>query len=322
MDDFETARNDARAHAKKLIEKYREEYRLDTARWSLEHADAGFLARITQSRISGRALLSNEHVHLRAQYAVIDAAIDAYRRHPERQWLSITVAWDRGITWEREPFVDTMSLRRIVYGHLDSVGLDGFGGLEFDTWTNFTGEPGRRIVGHCHFLGYPADGARVKVRALGKSLSARRALPNTLSDDVDSVVIKNVGKSPADFANFGGYIFKRPAYAKMYVPEREHNDETTKSVGHRRGSVVRLTEIQSHLEVGDVLFSIGGGREIAAQVRKKVAHEVRERRDATPAPSRDEVIRHWRRIRLTNGSQHFREPIIITCKEDRARERK
>ena len=112
-------------------------------------------------------------------------------------------------------------------------------------------------------------------------------------------------------------MFKRPAYAKMYRPE--HDD--LKPVGHARGSVARLVEILSRLEVGDVLFSIGEGRSIADKVREAVAHEVRDHPNAKPAPDRKRVKQHWRRIRLVNGSPLFREPVIITRKEDRRQER-
>lgn len=319
MNDFEAARTSAQALAYKNIRTFREGFQLDTAGWALQRDDQDFLALITSRKISGRALLSNERVHRAAQFALIDAAGDAYRQNPERQWLWITIAWDRGVTWERAPRMDTMSLRRIVYGHLDRCGLEGTGTIEFDAWKNLTGEPGRRIVAHAHFLGFRGDGRRVKTKDMEKELKSRRALPNSL--DAPSVVIKIVKRTPGDFTRRGFYMLKRPAFAKMYRPDGDGERPDTASVGHSKSSIARLVEIQSRLEVGDVLFSIGAGREVADKVRKEVAPEVRGRRNATPAPSRDEVMRHWRRIRLTNGSHLFREPVIITCKEDRARER-
>lgn len=109
-------------------------------------------------------------------------------------------------------------------------------------------------------------------------------------------------------------------YAKMLRPETDDRRGRLKPVGHAQGSVARLVEISSRIEVRDRMFSIGGGKVISRAVRKEVAHEVRERRGATLAPSRDEVVWHWRRIRLTNGRADLLEPTIITRKEDRARE--
>lgn len=311
MDDFEYARAAARALADKNIAHFNTQFDLDTAGWKLELDDQKFLALITTGKISGRALLCNNRVQRCAQNAMIDAAMEAYRRGPTRQSLWITIAWDRGITWEREPNIDMMSLRRIVYGHLSRCGLEGCGIIEFDTWKNITGEPGRRIVAHSHFIGWPQDGQRIKIANLKKALKERRALPNSIG--ARSVVIEPVKPTIADFARVGRYMFKRPAFAKMYRPE--HDD--LKPVGHARGSVARLVEIYSRLEVGDALFSIGDGREIANKVRQAVAHSVKNRRGATPAPDRDEVRKRWRSIRSVNGSKLFREPVIITRKEDR-----
>lgn len=311
MDDFEYARAAAREVADKNIAHFNTQFDLDTAGWKLELDDLKFLALITTGKISGRALLSNYRVHRCAQNAMIDAAVEAYRRNPTLQSLWITIAWDRGKSRERAPEIDMMSLRRIVYGHLSRCGLEGCGIIEFDTWKNITGEPGRRIVAHSHFIGWPQDGQRIKIAKLEKELRKRRALPNSIS--APSVVIKLVKPTLTDFARVGGYMFKRPAYAKMYRPKQDD----LKPVGHARGSVARLVEIFSRLEVGDVLFSIGKGREIADKVRQAVAQEVRDRPDAKPAPDRERVMQHWRRIRLINGSPLFREPVIITRREDR-----
>ena len=318
MDDFEAARAAARANAENLIEKFRDGFCRDTDGWRLERADEEFLAQITQRKICGRALLSNEQVRRRAQYAMIDAALDAYREHPGRQWLWITVCWDRGVTWEREPDIDVISLRRIVYGHLERCGLHGFGIVEVDTWKNLTDEPGRRMVAHSHFLGYPSDGGIVGIKRLESDLCQRRALGN--STNARSVVIKPMILAPADFAWIGQYMFKCPAYAKRPVPREIGGGIRLVSAEHAQGSAARLVEVVSRLEVGDVMFSIGGGSEIAKKVRAEVAHEIRDRRVARHAPTRDEVDRHWRRIREMNGSNMFREQRIVARQQDRMRE--
>lgn len=318
MEDHDAACAAARAKAEKNRQLFRDAYRQDTDNWALERDDQEFLARITRKRISGRALLSNRNVVRRAQEALIEATVEAYRSHPDRQWLWITVAWDRGVTWERTPIIDLMSLRRIVYGHLDRCGIEGFGVIEFDTWKNLTGEPGRRIVAHSHFLGYAADGEPVDALALEFELMGRRALPNSIG--ARSVVVEPVTPTGADFARIGRYMLKQPAFAKMFCPEREGQKQCLKPVEHAGGSVARLVEISSRIEVGDVIFSIGGGRSIAERVRSEVADEIRAQCGAIEAPDRNAVIKHWRRIRLTNGSPNLDEPIIITRKEDRTRE--
>lgn len=315
MENFEAARAAARANADKLIEKFGDGFRRDTAGWKLERPDEEFLARITQRRICGRALLSNEHVRHRAQYAMIEAALDAYRADELRQWPWITICWDAGVTWERAPEIDVVSLRNIADHHLRRCGLEGFGILEVDTWKNLTGEPGQRMVAHSHFLGYATDGVAIGIGALQSELQSRRALRNSLG--ARSVVIRPMTLAPADFAWIGQYMFKCPAYAKRPVPRESGGGIRLVGAEHVQGSVSRLVEVLSHLEVGDVMFSIGEGSEIAKKVRIEVAHEIRDRPGALHAPSRDEVDRHWRRIREMNGSKLFHEPRIITRKEDR-----
>jgi len=155
----------------------------------------------------------------------------------------------------------------------------------------------------------------VGVRALERELCSRRALTNSLG--ARGAVVQNVKPGLENFARVGRYQFKCPTYAKMLRPETDERRGRLKPVGHARGAVARLIEIFSRIEVGDTMFSIGGGRAIAERVRREVADEVRERRGATEAPSRDAVARHWLRIRLTNGQSNMRAPIIITRKEDR-----
>lgn len=315
MQDLEAARAQARRIAEKNHDVFWDGFARDTAGWALESADQEFLARITSRKISGRALLSNKHVQIRAQAALIEAAMAAACEHPKRQWLWITIASDHGITFEREPYLDYDSLVGIMEHHLRRCGLHGIGVIEADIWKNLTGElKGRRIVPHAHFLGYMADGKRLGVKTFEAELCARRSLKNSVG--ARSVDVKNVKPYPGEFARRAGYMLKRPAFAKMLQPERGR----LAPVGHSSGSIARLVELASHVEIGDVLFSIGsGGREIAKKVRQAVAEEVRERRGATSAPSCEEVIRHWRRIRLTNGNPRHREPTIITRRTNRSK---
>ncbi len=170
----------ARTKGEETRTKFKHRFRLDTAGWALEPADLDFLARITQRRISGRALMSNEHVHRVAQNALIGSLTDAYEQHNNRQWLWITLAWDTGVTWERAPDIDLVSLCTIAYQHLRRCGLAGFGFLEIDTWKNFTGERGRRMVAHVHFIGHSADGSVLDCRAVEADLCKRPALLNSL----------------------------------------------------------------------------------------------------------------------------------------------
>lgn len=296
--------------------KFFDDYRRDILAWDLEPEYEKFLQQITTGRISGRALLSNVHVQGAARDALVRALPREYERYSRRQWLWITIACDIGLTWERAPFIDTVSLRNIFSQHLRRCGFEGFGVLEIDIWKNISGEPGRRVVPHVHFVGYAMDDRISDITELEAGLCARRALKNSLrarAADVQEITIRLT-----DFARVARYMLKRPAYAKNPIPQLD-GTYLLRDVEHARGSVARLVEIQSQVEMGDVMFAIGkgSGKSIADAVRKAVAHEVRGRSCAKPAPSRDEVIQPWRRIRLINGSRKFRECVVITRKEQR-----
>jgi hypothetical protein len=297
--------------------KFLDDFRRDTAGWRPQPEDYHFLRLITTGRISERALLSNVHVHRAAQDALVGALTREYKRYPYRQWLWITLACDIGVTWERFPFIDTVALCNAFSQHLRRCGLQGFAVLEIDIWKNITGEPGRRVVPHVHFVGYTRDDGRIiDIHELERELCARRALKNSLGArpaDVQEITV-----SATDFAQIGRYMLKRPAYAKNPIPQSD-GTHLLKDVEHARGSVARLVEIQSRVEVGDVIFSIGkgAGKSVADTVRKAVAHVVRKRPGAKPAPSHDQVIKHWNRIRLINGSRKFEECVVISRTEQR-----
>ena len=300
----------AQADTESFAARFAGHLRSDVARWKVEAKDIRLFSDLTQRKISGRALLSNKHVHRAAQFALIDAAADKYLEDPDRQWLWITMAWDAGVTWERSPEIDLVSLKTIAYQHLMRAGIEGFGVIETDTWRSLPGEPGRRMVAHVHFLGTATSDGRIKVTELASEMGARRALTNGLG--ARSVVIRNVGPSIEDFTRIAAYMLKRPCMAKDPIPCRSGEGYRLQNVSHAPGSVARLIEVFSHCEVGDVIFSIGSHRDIAERVRAAVRQEITPRAGVVPAPSADEVASYWKRIRETCGSRHFGPCSVIT----------
>ena len=300
----------AQAEAERTIELFNDAYCRDVAGWTMERTDLDILSKITHRKISGRALLSNRHVHRAAQFALIDAMADAYLHDPDKKWVWFTLTWDKAVSWEREPNIDLVSLKAIAYAHLRRTGLEGFGVIETDIWKNFVGEPGRRLVSQIHFLGTRATGNTANVTDMEADLRHRRALINSLG--ARNVVIRNVGPTVDDLTWLGQYMLKRPAFAKNPIPRMGAEGYRLIDVAHARGSVARLVELFSHCEVGDVIFSIGSGRAIAEKVRAAARREIRQRPGALPAPTADEVRSHWKRIRETCGSRLFQPCRVIT----------
>lgn len=171
---------------------------------------------VTTGVISGRGLVSNAHVHRAAQNALVDVLPREYEKYPHRQYLWITLACDIGLTWELEPVIDLIALRNTFYQHLRRCGLAGFGVIEIDMWKHLPGEPGRRVVPHAHCVCWPEFGPLLDAASLQEDLCDRRALTNSLG--AVPAVVKEIETTSADFARIARYMLKRPAYAKIRLP--------------------------------------------------------------------------------------------------------
>ncbi len=308
MPEIEDARAAKRLAGAQYSDRFYGQYDRDVRNWSLEQPDQAFLNLITKGHLSQRALWSNQHVRQVAQQALIDAALDEYTTAPNRRRFWITLAWDAGVTMEREPQLDLVAVRNIAQHHLRRAGLDGFGIVEFDVWKNLTGEGGRRIVGHVHFLGWPTDPDSFNWRKVEAELCAKRSLPNSIG--AKSVVIEPVRGTAHDIAHLAMYMTKAPSAAKNMVPGK--TKPKLRPAALPQGSAARLVETQSQVEAGDVMFAIGEGTSLSRKVHRAIRIAMRPNRARTPAPTAEAVLQHWPRIRLLNGSKKFRDPVIVT----------
>ena len=280
----------------------------DVGNWSLELPDRAFIGLITTGQLSGRALWCNSNVRAVAQHALIDACLAEYAAAPDRRRYWITMAWDVGVTMEREPRLDLVAIRNTAQHHLRRAGLEGFGIMEVDIWKNLTGERGRRMVAHVHFIGWPTQPSSFQWREVEEDLQQKRGLRNSLG--ARGVVIVPVRKDAADIAHLAMYMTKAPSAAKNLVPSKF--EPKLRSAELARGSAARLVEVLSHVEAGDVMFSIGEGKRISRAVQTAIRLAVEPGPGKTEAPTDQAVKRHWRRIRSINGSELFREPVIVT----------
>lgn len=307
--EFRVARAEARRLAEERLATFYAAVRQDMRRWRLTSRQTRFLLRTERKPLVGRALFANVRVRRTAQYALIDAMLMNFEKYPRRQLHWITVCIDDGVTWEREPALEVGAFVNKVQDHLRRAGFDGVGAVEIDIWKNLTGEPGRRMVAHVHFVGWSSAGLPMNSNAIAKSLSAKAALSN--STGAKSVVIKDVSMTARSIAHLGYYMLKAPAWAKN--PIGAPGKRKMYDASHAQGSPARLFEMLSHLELGDVLFSIGTGRSIAKRVRAAVVRQTAVgTRHGFQAPGDAEVSRFWSDIRCSNGSRRFMPPKIIT----------
>lgn len=308
MTEIEDARSAKRLKGTEYSIRFYDRYAHDVRNWKLERPDQAFLDLITTGHLVGRALWCNRNVRAAAQHALIDALLEQYQAAPDRPRYWVTIAWDLGVTLEREPELDLVAIRNIAQHRLRRAGLDGFGIVEVDVWKNLTGERGRRMVAHIHFFGWSTNPEPFRRLAVQKSLCAKRGLRNSLG--ARSVVVKRVGQGAPDVAHLGMYMTKAPSAAKNLLPGK--HSPKLRSATLAQGSAARLLEVLSHVEVGDVMFAIGEGKTISRAVQQAIRFAIEPGRGKTEAPTHTVLVRHWRRIRLLNGSRRFREPIIVT----------
>lgn len=314
MNDIEIARLAARQRVERGLHTFYAQHTADTRRWRLDADDEAFLRVITQGKLDDRLMMSNRGVRRSAAYACIDVLLDQFIAEPERQRVWVTMAWDSPVTWEQCPQIDTVAICNTASLHLRRSDLVGAGVVEIDTWKEIAGEPGKRMVPHVHFFGWHRHGERIDVEALAQDMCKRRALQNSLG--APSVDIKEIGRTAQDFADIGAYMTKVPAYAKNPVPNRISGKFELVQVEHAPGSVTRLIEVLSYLELGDTMFSIGEGKAIAQAVRERVRQECERGKSA---PTRETTQRHWQNIRANNGNKKFRECEVITRAAERTK---
>ena len=308
MTGIDDARAAKRLEGNKYCDRFYGRFAEDVVNWVLERPDQAFLKHITNGHLSERALWCNRHIREVAQHALINAVLKEYKASPDLGRYWVTLAWDLGITMEREPKLDLIAIRNNAQHHLRRAGLDGFGIVEVDAWKNLTGEAGRRMVAHVHFLGWPTDPDAFKWQTVEKELQHKRGLLNSLG--APSVVIEPVREQATDIAHLAMYMTKAPSAAKNVVPGSLKAKLRPAELS--KGSAARLIEVLSHVEAGDVMFSIGEGTRIASAVRRAIHAAIKPGHGKTAAPCHRLVISHWHRIRLINGSKLFLEPEIIT----------
>jgi hypothetical protein len=315
MSEIDDARAAKRLEGAQYSDRFYGQYDQDVRNWALERPDQLFLSLITRGHLCGRALWSNQHIRTVAQNALIDAALDEFEDAPNRRRYWITFAWDTGVTMEREPRLDLVAIRNIAQHYLRRVGLHGFGTVEIDVWKNLTGELGRRLVGHVHFLGWPTDPESFHWQSVETNLCEKRGLPNSIG--AASVVIVPVRETAHDIAHLAMYMTKAPSAAKNMVPGK--TKPKLRPATLPQGSAARLVDVLSQVEAGDMMFAIGEGTNLSRKVHRAIRSAVQPGQAKIFAPSAEIVLQHWRRIRLINGSKLFQDPVVVTRASQRLR---
>ncbi|WP_345167106.1 hypothetical protein [Sphingomonas daechungensis] len=289
----------------------------DTIRWKLaDSSQVRFLRTIVHDRPEGRKLWSNKHVRAAAFDGFVEAFLRDFAADEERKRYFLTFAWDAGFTWEREPVLDLVSLKNAVRLCIGRLGLHGIGIVEVDLLRNLTGEPGRRLAGHVHVYAWAQPGTKFRSKTVQDKLCESRAFPNFLN--ARSVVIKPIRRTEVSVARVAGYLVKYPSRAKRVLPDPKGISERVfRDSKLPRGSASRLAELLSHVEFGDVLFTVGPpGRHLKNQILARMKRQFASWARTETAPSSADVRMTWRLLRMMNGSRHFR-PCKVVVKQKR-----
>lgn len=281
------------------------------SRWALEREQQVFLRRLYVAKPVGRKLLANKHVRQAACRATVDALLADFSRDPSRKRYFLTFCWDAGVSWERRPHIDLVSLKNMINHRLRRLGLHGFGVVEVEILNNLTGEPGRRLHAHVHCYCWSAGGDfRPKVAA--RRLSKLATLHNDLG--APSVVIKTVELTEISIARLAAYVTKPPSRGKNRVPRRKFPGRyAMRDVALVPSTATRLIEILSHIEFRDILFGVGEGCALTKEIRRNFAVEMTLLRGRKwEMPDAETVAQHWADIRSRNGSRRFQKPVVIT----------
>lgn len=311
MDDVAVARGIALTQFDLREMDLKDRYREGWGRWKLSSDHIAFLSKVHGATLQGRMLWCNRHVRRAATEAIIDAFLADFISDPAKPRNFITFCWDAGLTWERQPRIDSVSLQNIVQHRLRRLGLQGIGVVEIDVLTNITGEPGRRLLVHVHC--YCWGQAALPPIKTARALSMLPALTNALG--AASVTIEPVRLSEISVAWLAAYMFKPPSREKNRIPRRNVPGAfVMREARLKPASAVRLVELLSHFEFGDLLFSVGEGRFLAKTIRENFRGiVVRWSGRRWTAPSAITVAAEWKTIRMENGSRKL-EPCKVRAR--------
>lgn len=264
-------------------------------KWTLRSKDLHALNGILSVQGCDRPIWCNEHVRAAASESMIDAFLDDFDADKSKKRYWLTFCWDDGVTYERRPVIDIVALKNKINMHLRNWGLEGVGVIEVDVQKNMTGEAGRRLNFHVHCYCWASGFAFNRIKAQN-TLSNSRAFVNSLG--ARSVVIKNVTLNYRSVAHLAAYMTKLNNVAKNLVPSRKRPGRYAfRDASMPQGSMIRLAEVLSNLQLGDALFSVGEGKKIASRVRREVLAKLRSAPRTVNVPSKNAINRLWDRGR-------------------------
>ena len=315
VDDHRVARSMALATAWLRALVFRQKYEHGISRFKMTARDRAFLNQIfSASYAGGKLYWSNRSVKTAAAEAMIDAYLEDYEADPGRErWLG-TFAWNDGLTSERAPSIDLISLKGKVGKAMREYGLEGIGVVEVDVTTHIPGEDGKLLLVHVHIYCWKADGSSFSPVTTANSLMASRRFPNRLG--APSVDFKAVSSYPISVARVAGYLMKFQPGAKNRIPRRDKPGRyALRSTirGFTPDSVVRLVEVMSHLDARDMVFSVGpNGRVLRDAWYARLMEWARSRPTRKRPLINYGVAEHWRSIRADNGSKKMKACRIVT----------
>lgn len=225
----------------------------------------------------------------------------------------LTLVDDIGLTTDRDPIIRLTAFRRKVDKAIRSLGLSGVAVMEIQPLTNYPAKgEGRTLMLNTHVLGW-GPVSRRKFRAALKKLNASRSWSNAFA--AKPIKSRRLKHGVDDALKIICYQTKVPYGAKYRVPcpgrPGRYRFKPTLT-GFTDTLALRLMEGLSQISIYDSVFCIGDAKHIRKVWKTRLMEWQRLRSEVGRGPIADfDVPKLWRRIRKTNGSEHYQPFKIV-----------
>lgn len=229
---------------------------------------------------------------------------------PDVEFAFVTFIDGEGETSTNAPFIDLCGSRAKPVSVTRKMSKDFVGITELSVFNSHTHpDGGRKGQRHEHFLVF-GHGAVRKAEAVAQQ-SMTKFKPNFTG--ARSIDVRRVEATELNLARVCAYLFKPPYQAKTWFgPNGEKPGTMSHSeAGDRYVIFIRLAQIMSELEIGDVMLAGGRGKKIRSDLVKYLRSESH---NAVPAHSRplhpDAITSFWVEVAKELNKPEWKVPII------------
>lgn len=227
---------------------------------------------------------------------------------PGMRFFHITFVDDLGITSDRVPILKVSALKRKVDKAIRSLGLSAITHIEKQPLLNYpAGGEGRTLMLHAHALGWGVVSRR-GFREAKQTLNESRSWQNEF--DAAPVLERELHDFD-EVRRIACYVAKLPHDGKILVPTGNGKRRFRPTLqGYPDRLALRIAEGLSHYSIFDAVFSVGEGKHIRAEWKRRLVEWQRQRLVHCGGGQDFDVEAFWRR-RRSNGRTGYDMPFDI-----------